>query len=163
MAGADFLRQLNKQGALQLVEPSEPLKDAYQKKSEGFLFSARLLLDNDRLEESVSLAYYSMYYSVVALLFRTGIKCENHTAAAMLLKLVFGQDPADLVKAKAERIETQYYIDADLTREDVKQMVLMAERFDGKIFDMVERMSTGDIERYRGELERILSKPGKKK
>ncbi len=163
MAGADFLRQLNRQGALQLVEPSGSLKDAYQSKSEGFLSSARLLLDNDRLEESVSLAYYSMYYSVLALLFRTGIKCENHTAAAMLLKLVFEKDPADLVKAKAERIETQYYIDAELTREDVKHMVLMVETFDAQMYDMTERMTTGDIEKYRSVLKELLLKPVKRK
>ena len=162
MSGADFLKQLYKQGTLQLVEPSVTLKDAYHSKSEGFLSSAKLLLDNDRLEEAVSLAYYSMYYSVLALLFRAGIKCENHTAAAMLLKLVFGHDPADLVKAKSERIETQYYIDAELTREDVRQMVLMAETFDGEMFDTVERMTTGDIENYRKALTRILTKPGKK-
>jgi len=163
MGTADFLRRLHKEESLQLVEPSESLKDAYHSKSEGFLSSAKLLLDNDRLEEAVSLAYYSMYYSVLALLFRTGIKCENHTAAAMLLKLVFEKDPADLVKAKAERIETQYYIDTELTREEVRHMVLMAETFDGEMFDLVERMTAGDLEKYRSELKNILAKAVKGK
>ena len=163
MGTTDFLRRLHKEKALQLVEPSEILKDAYIKKSEGFLSSARLLVENGRLEEAVSIAYYSMYYSVLALLYTTGIKCENHTAAAMLLKLVFDEDPEDLVKAKSERIETQYYVDAEITEEEVRHLLLSAEAFDAKMFDTVERMSKVDIEKYREGLKKILAQPGKPK
>jgi len=67
-----------------LVEPSDNIRDAYVKKSQSYLISAKLLLDNDRFEESVSMGYYSMYYAVMALFFATGIKCENHSAAIIL-------------------------------------------------------------------------------
>ena len=67
------------------------MKTAYRKKAESHLVSARLLLDNDLFEQSVSMAYYSMYYSVMALFFASGIKCENHTAAIVLLKENFWQ------------------------------------------------------------------------
>jgi len=43
-------------------------------------------LKNKKLEEAVSMAYYSMYYSLLALLFRVGIKSENHTASIFLLR-----------------------------------------------------------------------------
>jgi uncharacterized protein (UPF0332 family) len=62
------------------------MRTAYLKKSESHLISARLLLDNDLFEQSVSMAYYCMYNSVMALFFATGIKCENHTAAIILLR-----------------------------------------------------------------------------
>jgi uncharacterized protein (UPF0332 family) len=84
-----FLKKLHKDAILQLVAPSEEMKIAYLKKSESHLTSARLLLDNDLFEQSVSMAYYSMYYSVLALFFATGIKCENHTAAIILLRQGF--------------------------------------------------------------------------
>jgi len=42
------------------------------------------------------MAYYSMYYSVLALFFATGIKCENHTAAIILLREIFAIDNGDL-------------------------------------------------------------------
>jgi uncharacterized protein (UPF0332 family) len=37
-----------------------------------------------------------MYYSVLALFFATGIKCENHTAAIILLREIFAIDNGDL-------------------------------------------------------------------
>jgi hypothetical protein len=80
-----FFKRLHKEGVLQLVVPSDEMKTAYLKKSESHLVSARLLLDNDLFEQSVSMAYYSMYYSVMSLFLATGIKCENHTAAIILL------------------------------------------------------------------------------
>lgn len=38
------------------------------------------------------MAYYSMYYMVLALLFATGIKCENHSGAIILLERLYGID-----------------------------------------------------------------------
>ena len=86
----DFLHKLYRQNHLRSVEPSLELKEAYQRKSGSFMISSRILLENNRLEEAVSMAYYSMYYMVIALLFRTGIKCENHSAAAILLEQLYG-------------------------------------------------------------------------
>jgi len=54
-----FLKRLHKDAVLQLVAPSDEMKIAYLKKSESNLISARLLLDNDLFEQSVSMAYYS--------------------------------------------------------------------------------------------------------
>jgi len=45
-----------------------------------------------RVEETVSMAYYSMYYMLLALLFKTGIKCENHSGAMILLERLYGID-----------------------------------------------------------------------
>ena len=87
-----FLKKLYNDKDLQLVAPNDVVKAAYLKKSESFLASAKLLRDNERFEESVSLTYYSMYYSVLALLFATGIKCENHSATIILLDDIFGID-----------------------------------------------------------------------
>jgi len=151
------LIKLYNERVLQLVDPSEHLKDAYLKKSDGHLSTARLLLENDRLEEAVSIAYYSMYYSVLALFHRTGIKCENHTAAGMILQRVFDIDPADLVRAKKERIDKQYYVDTELTKDDVKALLLTAETFNGVMFDFIERLNNTKVEGYRDKLRELLS------
>lgn len=105
---------------------SEEMKIAYLKKSESHLISARLLLDNDLFEQSVSMAYYSMYYSVLALFFATGIKCENHTAAIILLTRVFALDNTDLEYAKTERIDKQYYVTSAPVRDDVVALIQTA-------------------------------------
>jgi hypothetical protein len=57
MKRPDFLTNLAKEGKLSLVEPSEEVKKSYIQKSESNLVSAKILLDNNRLEEAVSLAY----------------------------------------------------------------------------------------------------------
>ncbi len=66
MKKSDFFNRLQEEGKLQLVPPSEEIMTSYMKKSDSHLISAKLLLKNDRLEESVSLAYYSMYYMLIS-------------------------------------------------------------------------------------------------
>ena len=63
-----FLVSLAKKEKLKSVEPSESISKSYLEKSSSNLDSARILLENDKLEEAVSLVYYSMYNLVVALL-----------------------------------------------------------------------------------------------
>lgn len=76
-------------------------------RNRSHLTSAKLLLDHGKLEEAVSIAYYSMYHSLTALLFRTGIKCENHVATIALLKKVVNIDNSDISRARRERVDKQ--------------------------------------------------------
>src|SRR3989338_7630546 len=111
MKRTNFLIKLNKKGIIDIVKPSDEISQSYIMKSESNLISAKILLSNERLEESVSLAYYSMYHLLNALLIKVGIKSENHTASIILLKLLFGIDNKDIYESKKERIDKQYYID----------------------------------------------------
>ena len=81
MRKIQFLSRIYSGGKLKLVDPSPEIKDAYLQRADESLSSAKLLLDVGNLKDAVALAYYSMYHTLLALLFRTGIKCENHTAA----------------------------------------------------------------------------------
>ena len=142
MTKQGFLKKLHKDKALQLVAPSDEIKTSYLKKSESFLASARLLLDNERFEESVSMAYYSMYYSVLALFFANGIKCENHTAAIILLDDVFGIDDSAIESAKTKRIDKQYYVTSAPVRDEVVALIKAAESFDTELLDVIERLTS---------------------
>jgi len=153
----NFLRDLFSERKLQIVNPSENVMGAYLKKSESYLSSAKLLRDNDHYEESVSMAYYSMYYMVLALFFRCGIKCENHTATILLLKDVFDIDNTALLNAKKERIDTQYYGDTVATKRDVEGLIITAERFNSHLLDVTARISNEGIGRYRENLKKILA------
>lgn len=108
MKKINFLKKLCNQGKLELVESSEELKQSYILKSESNLISAKILLNNDKFEESVGLAYYSMYHLLTALLFKIGIKSENHSASIILLKNLFNHDNKEIFDAKKERIDKQY-------------------------------------------------------
>ena len=84
-----FLDELKKEEKLRLLEPSENIQKSYSEKSANSLKSAKLLLQNNLYENSIGMSYYAMYNLLIALLFRVGIKCENHSGSILLLKLLF--------------------------------------------------------------------------
>jgi uncharacterized protein (UPF0332 family) len=154
MKKTGFLTKLYKEGKLQLVSPSDTIKESYRAKSDSNLVSAKILLSNQRLEEAVTLTYYSMYNMLTALLFQVGIKCENHTAAIMLLTSVFNLENSDISFARKERIDKQYYIDFSVTRDDAQELIETAEEFNKCLFDFQSKMNSNKIKEYR---ERFLS------
>jgi uncharacterized protein (UPF0332 family) len=151
------LKKLHKDATLTLVDPSGEMKSAYLKKSDSHLTSARLLLDNDLFEQSVSMAYYSMYYSALALFFAAGIKCENHTAAIILLREVFSIDSTDLEHAKTERIDKQYYITSAPIRDEVVMLIRTAESFNAVLLDAIDRLTGEKIGKARKKFVSLVS------
>jgi uncharacterized protein (UPF0332 family) len=151
-----FLKKLYNDKDLQLVAPNDVVKVAYLKKSDSFLASARLLRDNERFEESVSLTYYSMYYSVLALFFATGIKCENHSATIILLDEIFGIDNSAIKSAKSERIDKQYYVATAPVRSEVISLIKTAELFNAGLLDVVDRLTKDKIDAFRKKLIKLI-------
>ena len=156
MTKQNLFQRLHKEQALLLVDPSDAIRDAYLKKSESYLASAKLLLDNKRFEESVSMGYYSMYYSVLALFFATGIKCENHSAAIMILQSVFGIDNTAIESAKRERIDKQYYVTSAPVRDDVISLIRDAELFNTVLLDAIARLTNEKKESFRQKLKKLF-------
>jgi uncharacterized protein (UPF0332 family) len=151
-----FLNRIHKEGKLRLVDPSPEIKDAYLQRADESLSSAKLLLDVGNLKDAVALAYYAMYHTLLALLFQTGIKCENHAAAIILLKEVFGIDSSSISRAKAERVDKQYYVDFEVTKEEVKEAVSSAENFNQLLFDLTEKLSVSKIAEYKQKAKEII-------
>jgi len=150
-----FLIRLKAERKLELVEPSEEIRKAYIEKSESNLISAKILLENSMLEESVTLAYYSMYHSLASLLFKTGIKSENHTASIILLKEIFGIDNSEIFFAKKERVDKQYYVSFSITKEQVKDAIKRAEIFNSKMLDFLSKLNNEDIILFRKKFMEI--------
>ena len=153
MKKKDFLIKLKKEGKIGLVESSEEIKNSYLEKSESNLVSAKILLENNKLEESVALVYYSMYNSLIALLFKIGIKSENHAVSIMLLKEIFGLSNSDIAFAKKERVDKQYYVDFEVTKEQVEEAIRKAEIFNSKIIDFISKLTNDSIKLYRKKFE----------
>jgi uncharacterized protein (UPF0332 family) len=151
-----FLAKLYKENKLGLVEPSNEITDSYIKKSESNLVSARILLENNKLEEAVSLAYYSMYHMLTALLFRTGIKCENHSAGIILLKEVFDIDNKDISFAKKERVDKQYYTDFHITKQEVEEAIELAKKFNNHLLDFISRLDNQKTLECRNRLKDMV-------
>lgn len=121
MKELNFLKKLKRKGVTELVEPSEGMKSSYLIKAENCLISAKILFQSELYENSTSEAYYCMYNSLLALLFKIGVKSENHSASIVLFDKLF--ENKELVKiiswAKEERVDKQYYVE---TQQIVKNL-----------------------------------------
>lgn len=157
MKKTNFLHKLHKEGKLLAVEPNTDIKTAYIQKSEKSLSSAKALLKIGNLEDSVALAYYAMYHSLLALLFQIGIKCENHTAAILLLKQVFDIDNMSISKAKAERIDKQYSVDFQVNQKETHTAILIAEAFVASLNDFIDHLSNEKISTYHTLALKIIT------
>ena len=156
MKKQNFLNKLKKQKKLELVESSEEIKSSYLEKSESNLDSAKILLEKNKLEESISLSYYSMYNSLLALLFKIGIKSENHSASIILLKRIFGINNSEIREAKKERIDKQYYIDFQITKQEAKNAIEIAEDFNSQILNFLAKINKKDVQEFRKIFQNIF-------
>jgi len=163
MIKSTFLSKLKINKKLKLVEPSDEICTSYLKKADKCMLSAKILFENKLYENSVSESYYAMYNSLTALLFKTGIKCENHAGSIMLLELVFSRkDLSDKIsESKKERIDKQYYVTSEedfvLTRESSNEMLRTAEDFLLEIKLFIERMNISDTHKFRDKFSRLFA------
>ena len=162
MKKISFLNKLKKEGGLELVEPSEEVCNSYLEKANNSLKSAKILLQNDLYENSISMSYYAMYNSLTALLFKTGIKCENHAGSIILFKELFRRIGLFKIisSAKKERIDKQYYVDSKkniiLTKESAQDMFTKAEKFLIQTKLMIKNIRVEEIERIRENLKKCI-------
>lgn len=147
----NFLNKLIHKGKLELVNPSEEIRQSYLEKSESNLISSKILLENNKLEEAISLAYYSTYNLLLSLLFKIGIKSENHSASIILLKKIFDIDNGFISFAKKERIRTQYYLDFNVIKKDVTELIKQVEEFNGNLLDFISKLTNEKIDFYRNK------------
>ena len=127
------------------------MKLSYLMKSENCLKSSRILFQSPLYENSISEAYYCMYNSLLSLLFKIGIKSENHSASVILFDKLFNRP--DLTKivswAKEERIDKQYYVETQqiikATKESCNEMILKAEDFLIKMKLLINEISSEKI------------------
>ncbi len=157
-----FLRKLKKKRIIELVEPSEEMKSSYIIKAENCLKSAKILYQSQLYENSTSEAYYCMYNSLLSLLFKIGIKSENHSASIILFEKLF--DKLDLVKivswAKGERIDKQYYVETQqiikVTKESCNEIILKAEDFLIKMKLLINEVGNEKINSVREDFNKLL-------
>jgi len=162
MKTSDFLNKLEKEGKLELVECSEQMSLSYEKKGIECREVANLAFDNGYFESAIIQSYYSMYNNVLSLFFKCGIKCENHSVSAILLRDFFNQKELHSLfsKAKEERIDKQYYITPAqnnyVTRESAKEMISAAIRFNLKIIAFKNDLKIEEIKRIKEKLKKNL-------
>jgi len=159
MKKSNFLDRLRRERKLELIEASEEIKESYLIKANNCFKSAKILYQNRLYENSVSEAYYAMYNCLLALLHKTGIKAENHSASIILLKEFFKE--RDLAKsisfAKEERIDKQYYVESEQKQEMIRKscsdMVSKAEDFIINMRIVIDKINNEDMSRIRANFQ----------
>ncbi len=158
-----FLKNLKQKRIIELVEPSDEMKLSYLTKAENCLKSAKILFQSQLYENSISEAYYCMYNSLLSLLFKIGVKSENHSASITLFDILFKEK--NLVKiislAKEERIDKQYYVETQqiikINKESCNEMILKAEDFLVKMKFLISELSNEKINSVRNSFNQILN------
>lgn len=97
---------------IELVEPSDNLRDAYLIKAEDALDTLKTSKSRDW---QLTTAYYTIYNGLYSLLMKIGIKCEIHSCTIeftkRFLKDHFSSQDFELIdKAFSARIDSQYYV-----------------------------------------------------
>ena len=157
-----FLKKLRKARRLELVEPSDEMKSSYLLKAENCLKSSKILYQNKLYENSTSEAYYCIYNSLLSLLFKIGIKSENHSASIILFEKLF--DNKELTKivlwAKEERIDKQYYVETQqiikVIKESCNEMIIKAEDFLLRLKIIINEIGNEKINEIRKSFEGLL-------
>ena len=167
MKNVDFLNKLRKEGKLEIIEISEQMALSYEKKGIECREVANLSFNNGYFESAITQSYYSMYNNVLSLFFKCGIKCENHSASALLLKDFFNQENLSLIflKAKEERIDKQYYVTPSqnnpATKESAKEMIGVSMRFNPQINAFKNNLKLEEIKKIRDKIRDTLQPQNK--
>ncbi|MFH1175080.1 MAG: HEPN domain-containing protein [archaeon] len=156
-----FLTKLKTEGKLELVEPSKNISEAYGAKANDCLRAAKVLHDARLYENSIAQSYYAMYNAIQSCLFRTGIKCENHTAAIFLIRYLFEKPLLEkkILAAKKERIDRQYYVTGEqnepVTKESSLMMIKDAESSLIELQLLQQRLFEKDIKLMRAKISML--------
>ena len=153
----DKIKQcLKVKNGLELIEPNEDLTKAYLKKAEDALRTAATLKDNKNWD--ISSSYYTMYFSLYAILMKIGVKCEIHSCTInfmqRFLNKYFTNEEIDFIeKSQKARIDAQYYSDKNISDELYKRMTNNTSLFLAKTKKIVNNLTEQEIENIRNRIK----------
>jgi len=151
-----LIKKLEKQGKIKLVGESIEVAESYSKKSENSFKAAKILLKQKLVEESVSMSYYAMYNKLLSLLYRVGIKSESHFFGIYALKEIFNFDNREILFAKKERINKQYYPNLNSVEKDAVEMIKLSGDFIEELDFFIDRISLKDIKSFKNKFRELI-------
>lgn len=148
---------LQKGKGIEIIEPNQNLAEAYIKKAEEAMESMRLIKNRDW---KISTAYYSMYFSLYAILMRIGIKSEIHTCTIEFMKRFlseyFSKEENELVENSFKaRIDTQYYVNKEVPNKMCDKMTKSSPEFLVKCKSIALRLDEKKIQEIRSKLKNL--------
>lgn len=143
---------------IKIIEPNENLADSYIKMAESALGTMSREREFNSLF-AVSACYYSMYYSLYAVLMRIGIKCEIHSCTLEIMKFALSgfyseEDIKTIKKAFDARNIVQYYADKIVEKETKELIMAQAPFFVNKSKGILSKLNEKEINQIRRKLIR---------
>ena len=140
---------------IELVEPSNNLRDAYLIKAEEALDTLRTSKSRDW---QLTTAYYTIYHGIYSLLMKIGVKCEIHACtiefAKRYLKNHFLPEDFELIdKAFSARIDSQYYVNRRVPNQNYELIMKKTPVFLVKCKNIV--LEQKEIEDIRGRISSL--------
>lgn len=114
---------------------NEKIKALIERADES-LESAKLLLDKEFYDASISRSYYAMFYATEAVLLTENLKFSSHKGVISLFGQYFVKEgifpqelSRDLAKALDERLSGDYSFKSEITDEAAENAIIRAENF----------------------------------
>ena len=145
---------------IELIDPNSNLAGAYLGKAEDSLETMRLAESKDW---KISAAYYTMYFSLYAILMKIGVKCEIHKCTIECMNSFladhFDKEEYKLMEESLRaRIDAQYFVDRNITDTLFKNMMRKAPEFLVKCKSVVLKLNERKITQIRTEIEKLRRK-----
>lgn len=146
---------VEQKNGIELIEPNTNLSKAYVLKAENSLKAVAALKNNPEWE--ISSAYYTMYFSLYAILMKIGIKCEIHSCTisfmANFLNDYFSKEDIELIqKSQKARIDLQYYSDRVISDELYDLIIRNTAKFLTTSKEVLYQISEKTVQNIREEL-----------
>jgi uncharacterized protein (UPF0332 family) len=151
-----------KKEGLYLIQSNPDLANAYIKKAEEALESMRVNIIKDW---KISTAYYTIYFSLYAVLMKLGVKCEIHSCtiefAKRFLKEYFKETDLDFTEDSLKaRVDSQYYIDRTVPDEQYNKMIQKAPEYLVKCKSVIIKLNEKKVNEIRDKFQKEIGKRG---
>jgi uncharacterized protein (UPF0332 family) len=154
-------------GGIKTVEPNDNLAQSYIKMAEDAIGTMNREKEYNMVF-AITACYYSIYYSLYAVLRKIGIKCEIHSCSIefmedFLLDFYDDEDVKLIRKAFDVRNVSQYYADRVIDKTDSEYVLSRALFFVNKSKEVLSKLNQRDIESIKSKINSVNNKEGKYK
>jgi len=143
----------------ELVEPNKNMSDSYLKMAEESLKAIR-----NNAESKIwtaSTAYYTLYYSLYAVMMRVGVKCEVHQCSIEFMKKFldgfYSKEDVKLIESAFEsRKDLQYYPNRLIDQSKLDFVKAGAIDFFVKTKDILVKISDSRVKEVRNKFSEFV-------
>jgi uncharacterized protein (UPF0332 family) len=151
---------LKKERGISLIKPNENLSKAYVAKAKEAAEVMRTLQEKS-MAWAMSACYYSMYYSLYAVMMKLGVKSEIHSCSMTFMRYALKgyfdeSDVKVLERAFEARIDHQYYVTKIPKAEKIDELFESAILFYEKSQNVLLKIDENFIGSVRKRIHSLM-------